>query len=169
MKANPVGGVRGLARHGGFRADGPHDRPKRDFGLIEPIFFSTSNVGGAGPWPPPRTRARLQRCDGQSPSIRAGATSSSRHKAVTTPASDFSQAARIRLVRPLDRRCVDPAHGRKMRSSYPGPGQSARSYRTRCRKRRPQDLDRRQLHRQLHADGGRPALQGRAGRVDEQP
>ena len=37
-----------MARHGGLRADGPH-AAEGDFALIEPLFFSTSNAGGAAP------------------------------------------------------------------------------------------------------------------------
>ena len=37
-----------MARHGGLGVDGPHAGGK-DFDHIEPVFFTTSNVGGRGP------------------------------------------------------------------------------------------------------------------------
>ena len=135
---------------------------ERDFDLIEPLFFSTSNAGGAAPRKP-RTRRPCR--TPMTSSSSSAARSSSRPRAATTrPRS--SQAARGGLEWALDRRRLHAAdEGR--RRHHPGPGQPP------GHRQGPggrwQQLDRRQLHGLLHADGrGRP-LQRRPGRVDVHP
>jgi aspartate-semialdehyde dehydrogenase len=81
---------------------------EKDFDLIEPLFFSTSNAGGKAP-AQAKNETTLQ--DAYNIDASSAATSSSPLKAATTPRS-LPQAARSGLERPLDRRCIDPAHGK---------------------------------------------------------
>jgi aspartate-semialdehyde dehydrogenase len=138
-----------------------------DFALIEPVFFSTSAMPAANCAPAmafAKNETKLQdafdidalkRCD----------------IVITCQGGDYTTEVfpKLRasgLERPLDRRgqtlrmkddaviILDPVNMPVIKNALAkGVAQ----------------LDRRQLHRELHADGRGRAVQGRAGRVDERP
>ena len=133
-----------------------------DFDLIEPVFFSTSNAGGKAP-----------------------AMAKNETHAAGRATTSSAEALRHHHHR-AGRRLHRPRSSRKLRAAgWNGHWIDAAStlrmkddavivldpvnlpvIKRRARQRRAQ-LDRRQLHRELHADGRRRAVQGRAGRVDE--
>ena len=134
---------------------------ENDFALIEPVFFSTSNIGGKAP-AFAKNETTLQ--DG----FNIDALEALRHHhhrpGRRLHHRGVPQAARRRLERPLDRRRFHAAHEGRC-GHHPRPGQHAGHQEGAGQGR--QELDRRQLHGELHADGRGRAVQGRPGRVDE--
>jgi aspartate-semialdehyde dehydrogenase len=146
--------------HGGLGAHGAH-AAERDFDHVEPVFFSTSQAGGAGPVVDrPQDRplqdandlAALAQCD----------------VVVTCQGGDYtndgaSAPACVRLERLLDRRGFGAAHEGRRRD-HPRSGESqrdrqgARGWRTRLR--------RRQLHRVADDDGAGRAVPRQPHRMD---
>ncbi len=137
-------------------------RAERDFDLIEPVFFSTSQAGGSGPQigkvtPPVRRCARHQ---GPRRHGRAHLLPGQRlHR------RDLSEAARRRAGTATGStppgRCgcsddavivLDPVNLPVIQSAL------ARGH---------QELHRRQLHGELHADGHARAVRARSRRVDD--
>jgi len=134
---------------------------EKDFDLIEPLFFSTSNAGGKAPAMAKNETTlqdafnidALKRCDiiitGQGgdyttevfPKLRAAGWNGHWIDAASTLRMEKDA---VIILDPVNM----PRHSERA-------GQ------------RRQELDGRQLHRQLHADGRGRALQGRARRVDE--
>ena len=137
-------------------------RAEGDFALIEPVFFSTSNAGGAAPAEAKNETQALRRLRHR----RAEALRDRHHRAGRRVHQEgLPRAARGGLEGLLDRRGQDAAHAGR-RGHHPRPGQPATSSRTRWQAWRAR-LHRRQLHGQLHADGRGRAVQGRPGRVDD--
>ena len=135
---------------------------EKDFDLIEPLFFSTSNAGGKAPAQAKNETTlqdaynidALKRCEiiisvpGRRlhhrgiPKLRAAGWNGHWIDAASTCA--WTRTPSSSSTRSTCRSSKRPVQGR-------------------------QELDRRQLHRELHADGrGRP-VQGRSGGMDEHP
>ena len=149
-----------MARHGRLGADRPHAaggrlRPVRAAVLLDQQCRRRRARDGQE-----RTQAgRCQRCQGAGALRHRGHGAGRRLHQRGVP-----EVARCRLEGPLDRRRLGAAHEGR-RGHHPRPDQHA-GHQERTGQGR-QELDRRQLHRQLHADGRGGAVQGRAGRVDE--
>ena len=136
-------------------------RAEGDFDLIEPVFFSTSNAGGAAPADAKNENklmdaydiAALKRCD----------------IVITAQGGDYTKQV-------VSASCAPPAG--RVTGSTPPRRCACRTTRSSCSTRstcpssrtlwpRRAQLDRRQLHGQLHADGRGRAVQGRPGRMDD--
>ncbi len=139
-------------------------REERDFDLIEPRFFSTSQAGAAAP---DIGRAGMQRCRRRQGcqrhrGARETADADQRPRRRLHAGGAFALAGRG-MAGLLDRRGIDPAHGkdrdhRARSGEFAGHAGGARAGR--------QGLHRRQLHGLADAHGGgRIAARG-AGRVD---
>ena len=135
-------------------------RAEGDFELIDPVFFTTSNVGGGGPGHRPADRPAA-RTRTTSPSSRRTRSSSPARAATTRSPSipklraagwngywiDAASALRMEkdaviILDPVNRPVIDRALAAGV-----------------------QQLHRRQLHREPHAHGDRRAAQGGPGRV----
>ena len=136
-------------------------RAEGDFELVDPVFFTTSNVGGAGPDIGRPTGPLKDAND-----IAELAKNDDPHHLPGRRLHEgrLPEAARGRLEGLLDRRGLGAAHG-EGRRHHPRPGEPP-GHRPRARRRR-EELHRRQLHREPHAHGDRRAAQGGPGRVDE--
>ena len=135
-------------------------RAERDFDLIEPVFFSTSQAGAAAPDIGRKTRPVQDAHD-------LGALARL-PMLISTQGGDYTQAVHGRAARGglaglLDRRRLDAAYGgfRRDRSRSGEPARDARGARARH-----QGLHRRQLHRLAHAHGRLRAAARRAGGMD---
>ncbi len=133
-------------------------RAERDFELIEPVFFSTSQAGGK---PPDIGRACVrgagrQRSRGIGPPAHAD-----QHSGRRVHPGGARAAARGGLAGVLDRRCVGAANG-AIGGHRSRPRESARD--AGGARAGHQGLHRRQLHGVAHAHGGmRAAARGRGG------
>ena len=134
---------------------------ERDLDHVDPVFFSTSQAGGAGPvinGRPSGPAAKCQRPRGAR-AVRRGRDLPGRRLHERHP----SEAACRRLARLLDRRGVRAAHEERRRH-HSRPRESQRD-RRRARGRRA-GLRRRQLHRVADDDGPRRTVPRGPHRVD---
>ena len=130
-----------------------------DFASINPVFFSTSNAGGAAPAFAEgcrQARGRVRRRDPRQAADHRDRPGRRLHQAGPR------RAAQPRLGRSLDRCRLHAADERRF-DHRAGPDQPRR-HRQGPRQRH-QGFHRRQLHRLLHADGPRRAVQERPRRV----
>ena len=149
-----------MARHGRLRADGAHAAGERLRAVRAAVLLHQQRRRRrAGAGQERKQAGRRHDIEG------ARALRHRRHRAGRRlHQRGVPQAARGRLEGPLDRRRLGAAHEGR-RGHHPRPGEHAGDQERAGQGR--QELDRRQLHRELHADGRGRAVQGRPRRVDE--
>ncbi len=131
-----------------------------DFDHVEPIFFTTSQVGGEGPG---FGKGATKLCD-----ARDVKQLKAMQIIISCQGGDYTNEIFPRLRGEgwnglLDRRGVGAAHARRRRH-HPRSGQPQRD---RCSAQsRDQELHRRQLHREPHAHGHARLVQGGPGGMD---
>ena len=137
---------------------------ERDFAHFEPVFFTTSNVGGSGPKIGGKETGKLldaksvdalQGHGRRSSPARAATTRTRSIRSFAPPAGRAIGSTRLRALRMKDDAVIilDPVNLHVIKDALA---------------KRRQELHRRQLHGQPDADGPARPVQGGPGRVDDQ-